>query len=46
MAETGTVCGSNDVCLPQQPGSAETACFNVADCDFVTGEGVQPRGGR
>ncbi len=39
MAEPGTPCGSDDVCLPTTPGSMETACYDVQECDFVTGDG-------
>lgn len=39
MAEDGTPCGSDDVCLPVRPGATETACFDVGACDLPTGEG-------
>lgn len=39
MAEDGTPCGSDDVCLPVRPGAEATACVDVVDCDFVTGDG-------
>lgn len=45
MAEEGTPCGSDDVCLPVSPGAEETACFDVADCDFVTGTGCNEAAG-
>ena len=45
MAEPGTPCGSDDECLPVTPGSEETACFDVGDCDFLTGEGCNPATG-
>lgn len=45
MAEAGTPCGSDDVCLPVTPGAEQTACFDVGECDFVTGEGCNPATG-
>lgn len=39
MAEAGTPCGSDDICLPVDTGAEDTACFDVRDCDFVTGDG-------
>lgn len=39
MAEEGTACGSDGVCLPVQPGDDALACFSLHDCDFTTGEG-------
>lgn len=39
MAEPGTPCGADDVCLPVRPGAAQTACFDVRECDLVTGDG-------
>ncbi|MCA9654534.1 MAG: hypothetical protein H6712_33600 [Myxococcales bacterium] len=45
MAEEGTPCGSDDVCLPVIPGAEQTACFDVADCDFVTGSGCNEAAG-
>jgi hypothetical protein len=39
MAEAGTPCGSDDICLPVRPGAMETACFDVRECDLPTGEG-------
>lgn len=38
MAEPGTACGSDDVCLPSDVGE-QLGCFDIRDCDFVTGEG-------
>jgi len=45
MAEPGTPCGSDDVCLPTRPGSDDTACFDVAECDPVTGSGCELEAG-
>ncbi len=39
MAEPGTPCGADDVCLPVAPGAEQTACFDVVDCDPATGQG-------
>ncbi|MCX4245077.1 hypothetical protein [Paraliomyxa miuraensis] len=39
MAEPGTPCGADDVCLPVRPGATQTACFDVRTCDVVTGDG-------
>ncbi|MEM9455177.1 MAG: hypothetical protein AAGF11_13430 [Myxococcota bacterium] len=38
-AEPGTPCGADDVCLPVAPGRTDTACYDVAECNVVTGEG-------
>ena len=46
MAESGTPCGSDDVCLPVSDDEEDgLACFDVADCDFLTGAGCNEAAG-
>ena len=45
MAEEGTSCGAGDVCLPVGAGNDGLACFDVSNCDLLTGDGCDVAGG-
>ncbi len=45
MAEPGTPCGSDDQCLPVQPGAEQTACFDLRECEPATGAGCMVEAG-
>ncbi|RMG98794.1 MAG: hypothetical protein D6705_04810 [Deltaproteobacteria bacterium] len=47
-AAEGDPCGRAGVCLPSTPGlgsSGELACFELDDCDFLTGDGCDAAAG-